>query len=263
MSLSIKIVTLFSLLGCMTTIGFTQNTTPIQGTWKLVKYKWGDMKNHQIPQKTIYKIYTKEHFAFVRFDENKFSGAGGGSYMVNAETFTETLAYYSEDSTATGTAQRFNYTIGGNVLHQTGFIKGTDQYDDYVIDEYYERIEAPEQTNGLVGLWQIEKATYGNSTKTADESRWTIQKCFTPSHWYVAYYDAENGGFNGAGFGTYELQGNQYFETIQTYSWDSTAIGQTVQFTMDMTPSTLVQKGFLNTAEYQDYRIEEYFKRVE
>lgn len=246
------------------TLSYAQENTPLQGTWKLVKSKWGKMKKLQTPTQSIYKIFTKKHFYFIYYDNEEFSGAGGGTYTIDEQTFTETLDYFSWDSTATKTNQTYNWTIEGNILHQSGFIKGTDEYDDYIIEEYYEKVEEDASLNeSLTGVWQIEKGTYGDETNTAEENRWTIRKIFTPTFWYAAFYDARSGSFNGIGFGTYKLKQNQYIETLSAYSWDQSAVGKTYTFTMDIQPETLIQSGMINSDKYKDYKIEEYFKRVE
>jgi hypothetical protein len=223
------------------------------------------MKKHEVQEREIYKIITGEHFFFLYYDDKKVSGAGGGTYSVDNNTFTETLNYYSWDSTAVGTQQTFNWTIEGNVLHQTGLIKGTNNYDDYVIDEYYERVEEDftESTHPLVGVWEVEKSTYGTSTKTAEESKWIVQKVFTPRFWYVAYRNRSTGSYNGVGFGTYTLEGDQYVETIAAYSWDQSAVGKTHTFTMELGADRLVQRGKIDTEEYKHYVIVERFRRIE
>lgn len=258
-------VCVFGLVLFSNTSNYAQNSSQLEGTWKLVKTKWGDMKEHKTPEREIYKIFTEEHFFFVYYNDKEFAGAGGGTYNADARTFTETLAYYSWDSTAVGTQQTFNWTLDGKTLHQTGLIKGTDKYNDYVIDEYYERVEdAPNKNeNSLAGVWQIEKGTYGESTQTAEESRWRINKVFTDKFWYATFYDPKNGAFNGMGFGTYILKGKQYIETLNTYSWDNSAAGKTYTFTMDIQPKKLIQRGEINSDKYEDYTIIEYFKRVE
>jgi hypothetical protein len=114
----------------------------LEGTWKMTKAKWNKTGEPKAVKRDIYKIFTAGHYFFVYYDDEKYSGAGGGSYVAGQNDFTETVAYFSWDSTAAHTQQTFQWTLDGDVLHQTGMIKGTDQYDDYLIEEYYERVEA-------------------------------------------------------------------------------------------------------------------------
>ncbi|MEM9885090.1 MAG: hypothetical protein AAF849_04295 [Bacteroidota bacterium] len=261
-----KLISLLMVLA-LPCLLLAQNTAvhPLEGTWKMTTAKWGKMKEHKQTKRDIYKIFTKDKYFFIYYNDQKFSGAGGGDYTVEGNTFKSTNAYYSWDSTAVGKTQTFNWVIEGNTLHQFGLIKGADKYDNYVIDEYYERVEdgIGQNEHPLVGVWQVEEATYGNETTSAANSRWQVNKIFTDKFWYITYFDPKTGGFNGAGFGTYALKDNEYHETIEAFSWDQTAVGQTNTFSMKIEPETLVQKGEINTDEYQNYTIIERFKRIE
>jgi hypothetical protein len=90
-----------------------------------------------------------------------------------------------------------------------------------------------------------------------------VRKVFTPKFWYSTFYDAATGALDGVGFGTYQLTGNKYEETINAFSWDQSAVGKTYTFTVDIRPKKLLQQGKINTDNYKDYKIEEHFKRVE
>ncbi|MEL6676279.1 MAG: hypothetical protein AAFR61_28995 [Bacteroidota bacterium] len=244
----------------------TSSPHPLEGTWKMFRAQWGS--SSEAPKETkqeIYKVFGQRHNFFIYYSEDKFSGAGGGTYTVEEGAFTETLSFFSWDSTAVGTAQTFEWTIQGDTLRQYGKLKGTDDYEDYVIDEYYVRVEGPMSTSKspVAGIWQIEQATYGETTRSAEEGPWKINKLFTDSFWMGAFYDPKTGAFNGVGFGTYELEGNQYKETIKAYSWDQTMVGTQPVFTMEVKPEKLIQKGEINSEKYQNYKIEEYFRRVE
>ncbi|MEM9528308.1 MAG: hypothetical protein AAGA31_16970 [Bacteroidota bacterium] len=244
-----------------------QSTTPhpLEGTWKLTRAKWGNMKEYKDTEREIYKIFIADRFYFLYFDGAAFSGAGGGSYRAGKDTFTETIDYFSWDSTAVGTQQQFSWTIEGDVLHQTGLIADADQYDAYVIDEYYVRVEpaARTQKTPLAGVWRVENATYGDQTVTADDNRWTIHKIFTPQYWYGAFFNAETAEFYGVGFGQYVLRGLEYEETILAWSWDQSAVGDTNLFEMEVKPTELIQRGEINSDKYQHYKIVEHFSRLE
>lgn len=237
---------------------------PLKGTWKLVNSQWGKMKKLKKPKREIYKIFTDKHFFFIYYSDKKFSGAGGGTYSYTADSFTEKLDYYSWDSTAVGSPQTFDWTITNNQLNQKGKIENTDKYDDYVINEYYERVEEGNWGDApLAGVWEVTKATYGDETQTAEETASRVLKIFTPKHWYGIFYDKLTGTFKGVGFGTYKLKGDQYYETLNAYSWDQSAVGETYHFTMTIAPTTLIQKGKINSDKYKNYTIREEFKKVD
>jgi len=237
----------------------------LEGTWKLTKAKWGDMENHKVPEREIYKIFTTDHFFFVYYDNEKFSGAGGGTYVANNNTFTETLAYYSWDSTAVGTQQTFTWTLDGNTLHQEGLIKGADQYDNYVIDEYYEKVEngiSQTKTNPLLGVW-LYKDGEGDTADYRTANNIKSYKVITPQFFYIAFIDKDTGAFDGAGFGTYTYDNGKYSETIKAFSFDPSAVGKTFHFDIEAQPDQFLQIGELDTDNYEDFSVRERYVRVE
>lgn len=264
--MKIRLISLLMVLA-LPCLVLAQNNSPhpLEGTWKLIKGKWGTMEEPVVQTRDIYKIFTNGHYFHVYYNAEKFSGAGGGTYTADDKTFTEIVTYFSWDSTIVGKTQVFNWTIEGNQLVQSGLINDGEKYNNYVVEEYWERVEdaISASKSPIAGVWQIEQSTYGNTTKKAEESRWRVNKIFTNKFWYAAFYDPKTGGFNGVGFGTYLLEGDQYTETLSAYSWDQSAVGKTFTFTMEIQPKTLVQKGKINSDKYKDYTIVEYFKRME
>lgn len=237
----------------------------LEGTWKLVKTKWGDMKEHKVPRREIYKIFTKGHFFFIYIDGKQVSGAGGGRYTATDNSFTESLEYYSWDHSAAGTKQQFDFSIEGDQLHQTGFINNTDKYDNYVIDEYYERVEegiSTAKTNELLGVWEYASGN-GNTSDYLKENGLRSRKIFTPNHWYLVFTEQESGKYHGTGFGKYELSNNQYTEHIEAFSFDSTAVGKRFTFTLEQTGGQLIQTGKIDTEQYPDFTVKEYYERIE
>ena len=237
----------------------------LEGTWKLVKTKWGDMKEHKVPRREIYKIFTKEHFFFIYIDGKQVSGAGGGTYVSTDSSFTESLQYYSWDHSAVGTKQQFNYTTDGNQLHQTGMIKNTDKYDNYVIDEYFEKVEegiSAHKAHPLAGVWKYTNGD-GNTSAYIRDHNLRAMKVFTSKYWYAVFTEKESGEYHGVGFGKYELDNRAYTEHIEAFSFDSTAVGQTYTFTLEQQPNQLTQTGMINTDQYQNFTVEENYQRIE
>lgn len=244
----------------------TENTqSSLEGTWKLVKAKWGDAKAHKVPEQEVYKIYTKDHFFFIYYDGATVSGAGGGTYALEDGSFTETLNYFSWHHSAAGTQQSFNYTLEADQLHQYGKIRNTDQYDEYVIDEYYERVEPGISTagnNSLAGVWEYTNGK-GNTSEYIAENGMKVLKVVTPNHWYVVYTEKATGKYHGVGFGTYILYGNSYSEHITAFSFDSTAVGKTFDYTIGLREDQWRQQGKIDTEQYPDFTVEEVYRRVE
>jgi hypothetical protein len=78
------------------------------------------------------------------------------------------------------------------------------------------------------------------------------------------FYDDKRPGnkiFNGAGGGTYKLKNGKYQETVDFYSWDSTAVGKTFELDYEVNKASFKQFGFMNSEKYQNYAVNEKFDR--
>ena len=236
----------------------------LQGTWKLQKARWGDMDTLEEQTTDIYKIFTKDRFFFIYFDDEKVSGAGGGTFVATDSTFTETLSYYSWDSTAAGTNQTFNYTIEANQLHQFGKINDTEKYNDYIIDEYYVRVEdgLDASQSGIQGVWEYSDGT-GNTSEYLIENKVKSWKIITPKYFHTIFTYEDSGAYHGTGFGTYTLEGNKYVETISAFSFDQSAVVQAYDFTVEIQEDAFTQSGKINSDQYKNYTVEDNYKRIE
>lgn len=265
----IRIVLLCLLLGIIST-AWSQNN-PLEGTWKMIGADWSPT-TQEFAACEVYKIYTKDHFGFVFFDPGtgNFRGAGGGTYEVNGNNFTEAIEYFSFDSTLVGSEQTFQLQlIGDSLFRQFGTLQ-SEKYDDYVLNEFYQRVEPGiSQMRGeseAFGVWHVEEATYGENSSSKEDivARYgKVIKIITPQYFYGVFFNPEKKYFNGVTFGKHKIKGDEYSETILSYSWDQTAVGQTVTFNWDIQAGRFHQHGFLNTEKYQNYRIEEWFRRIE
>lgn len=111
-----------------------------------------------------------------------------------------------------------------------------------------------------------------NSYKSGDMKDWELQKeqkvakIFADGYWMVFFYDDKRQGnklFNGAGGGTYSLLNNgKYNESLDYYSWDSTAVGKTYSFNYKVNTKAFQQYGFIDSEKYQNYAINEKFDRI-
>lgn len=238
-----------------------------QGTWKLLAAKW-NADTKQFADNTIYKIYTDGRFATIFFDPqtNSFSGGGGGTYTIDGNQFTERLEYFSFDTTAVGSSQTFNYEIKDGIFHQSGILN-TEKYPNYQIHEFYEKVEPGigtlQKKHPLVGVWNIEEASYGGNKSDIAARYGKVMKIITPGHFYGVFFNPETGSFNGMTFGSWRAEGDQYIETIQTYSWDATAAGQTYSFNWRVDDDKFYQTGKIDSDRYEDYEIVEVSGRVE
>ncbi|MCB9042097.1 MAG: hypothetical protein H6557_36230 [Lewinellaceae bacterium] len=245
----------------------TASIDQLQGTWKLLAAKW-NADTKQFADNTIYKIYTRGRFALLFYNpaDNSFAGAGGGTYTADADQFTERLEYFSFDTTAVGSAQTYHYEIRDGILHQSGTLN-TDKYPDYPIHEFYERVEPGigtlEEKHPLVGVWNIEEASYGGEKRDIAARYGKVIKIITPGYFYGAFFNPETGSFNGVTFGAWKAEGDQYTETIAAYSWDASAVGKTYSFNWKVEGNKFYQTGRINSDRYKDYEIREVSGRLE
>jgi hypothetical protein len=119
---------------------------PIIGTWRLVSgatITKGQRQANSYPKdQQMIKIINDTHFAFLNHmmntakdSSNKFD-AGGGSYTLKGDQYTEHLDYY-KDKAWEGKPFTFTITFNGDTLTQKGVekVEGTG-IDRIVIEKY-------------------------------------------------------------------------------------------------------------------------------
>lgn len=128
----------------------TTSPVPIKGTWQLVSgttITSGDSSTTDYTKgSSMIKIINDSHFAFLKHDLNSPADssnhfdAGGGSYTLNGNTYTEHLDYYSVRNWE---GQTFNFTV--SISNDTLIQKGTEKVESEGIDreiiERYIRIK--------------------------------------------------------------------------------------------------------------------------
>jgi uncharacterized protein (DUF2147 family) len=123
---------------------------PIIGTWKLVSgatiSKGKTAQNSYPKDQQMIKIINDTHFAFLNHimntakdSSNKFD-AGGGSYALKGDQYTEHLDYY-KDKAWEGKPFTFTITFSGDTLIQKGIEKVEGTNIDRTIIEKYLRVK--------------------------------------------------------------------------------------------------------------------------
>lgn len=140
-----KLITaLFGLLVIFIAAHSSQNTDDsIKGSWKAVRTQYGNDPMKALSENEIsHKLFTGTRWSAVSFDKNtnKITGVAGGTYTIKGSDYTETVEYYSWDSSIVGKTFKFTMTIENGMLHQKGFMewKGDPKYQ---IDEWYKRVD--------------------------------------------------------------------------------------------------------------------------
>src|SRR5476651_137774 len=140
------------LLSVALLLSFSYKNTPVirlNGTWQLVSgvtitkgvSSFTDYSKNQ----RMIKIINDTHFAFLKHDlrtrkdsSNHFD-AGGGSYTLKGDQYTEHLDYYSDKNWED---KAFNFTVRlkGDTLIQQGLEKVENEGIDRIIIEKYVKV---------------------------------------------------------------------------------------------------------------------------
>jgi hypothetical protein len=244
----------------------------LEGTWQLMTGNLahvGEGESTDFDEETkiiALKIFTRNRFVALRFSEedHKFLGAGGGTYIQLGNEFREYIEFHTWDSTLANTAQSFKCVFEGDLLTQSGHIEGGTNPGEH-LEEVYQRIEPGasmlKEQHPITGSWKLEKMARGDVSgpETLPENE-NIFKILTPEHYLVVWY-RNTGGLIGLSYGTYVITPDYYIETVDCYSYDPSAAGKKYTFNWDIDGNTFVQKGFIDSDLYMDYKIEEYYSR--
>jgi hypothetical protein len=122
------------------------NGMPIQGTWKLLSgtliEKGDTVVTDYTKTLSFIKIINETHFAFLKHDLNKGKdstasfGAGGGSYLLKGNEYTEHLEYCN-DRAWEGHDFVFTVSVSNDTLVQSGIEKiEAEGIERYNIEKY-------------------------------------------------------------------------------------------------------------------------------
>ena len=248
-----------------------QDINSLEGTWELIAAKLAHTSAGESDEfsndagAVALKIFTRNRFVVLRYDREThlLLGTGGGTYIQLGDQFTEYIDYHSWDSTLIDFPQTFTCKFEGGLFTQTGVIKGGNT-DGQALEEVYRRIEDPftyrSDVNNLVGSWKLVKWAQGEVEKPeplADGLHGF--KIFTPSFFYALRY-RDSGGILSFSFGNYSLSQDYLRETIISLG-DLSAVGRSYTFNWSLDGNMFTQKGFLDSEQFMDYKIEEYYMR--
>ena len=142
---------MLSLLGLLLSCNPQPSTTlRLNGTWRLVSgttiTKGVSIVTDYTKESTMIKIINDTHFAFLKHDLNSpkdssnHFDAGGGSYTLTGDTYTEHLDYYSSRNWE-GKTFPFTVSISNDTLIQRGMEKVEAENIDREIIERYVRVQ--------------------------------------------------------------------------------------------------------------------------
>ncbi len=284
-SLSVTVLAII-LIGCnssgddQATVGLSQpnsqnnqdqSQNTLEGTWQLMAAKLahtGEGESDEFTNESdvvALKIFTRNRFVVIRYhkETNTLLGTGGGTYIQLGDQFTEYIDYHSWDSTLVNYPQTFTCSFEGDLFTQTGVIKG-GATDGEALEEVYQRMEEPfsnvSSSGLLVGSWKLDKWANGDIDQPVPLPNGQYGfKLFTPSYFYAIRY-RETGGIVSFSFGTYEVTPDYLTETIISLD-DLSAVGNSYTYSWSVEDDVFKMTGFLDSDQYMDYKIEEYYAR--
>jgi len=125
---------------------------------------------------------------------------------------------------------------------------------------------APRETPAdvqLKGTWKIIRSQYGDDPMKDREKDDVTYKMFTGTRWSGIFYNSTTKAIGGSCGGTYTINGSQYAETVEYYSWDADVVGKTFTFNMTFENGMLHQKGTMEYKGNKNYMIDEWYVRVD
>lgn len=103
------------------------------GIWRITQRKEGDdLRNIQLAPRRTLKFLTNDRFqwAAINIETGEFSGTGGGTYTFENGVYTETIAFFSRDSSRVGMSLQFKDRLEGKNWVHTGLSsKGAPIYE--------------------------------------------------------------------------------------------------------------------------------------
>ncbi len=119
-----------------------------------------------------------------------------------------------------------------------------------------------ESVSSLNGAYKMSRMKYGDDKEWAAADDRLDIKVFRDGFWFTGKMKKGNVELSGLCGGTYKLNNGKYIESIDFYSWDSTAVGTTIEMNYKISPKEYHQFGKLNSAKYPNYSIDEIRERV-
>ncbi len=205
----------------------------LRGAWKLISQNGKPFSDECI------KIYSEGFFMFAVHDASgKFVKAGGGNYTIDNKKYTETLDFFTTDSTRVRQPVAYSFSQKKDELIIEASMHGT------VLKETWKKVDA--SATSLNGAWRfgarVDDEGVAGQRRGGESPRQTM-KILSGKYFQWAAFNYETKQFMGTGGGTYALTENQYTETIQFFSRDNSRAGMSLTFDFRLDGSDWYHKG--------------------
>lgn len=225
---------------------------PLEGAYLLIVSQYGDevtKEEERFMTKGV-KLFKDGYWISASFGHPKypFGGSGGGTFTTQNGKYSETLRYYSWDSTAVGKTYTFDYRLEGDRFTQSGFIN-SEKYQHYLIKEEMKRITpwCELKDASLEGVWFLQEASNNG------ESNFSVPmeqiKIYAYPRFAWARYNTATGQFLGTGGGSYFFDGKKLIEHIEYITYDL-AMGSDVEIEVELQGLHMQQSSWSGT--YQE-----------
>ncbi|MBX2966445.1 MAG: hypothetical protein KF845_09885 [Cyclobacteriaceae bacterium] len=209
---------------------YSQN---LNGAWKLVSQNGKPFTDECI------KIYSDTYFMFaIHKADGSFVKAGGGNYTTTGKQYTETLDFYTTDSTQVRKPVTYSFSLKKDELTIEAKMHGG------VLKETWKKTD--DASSSLSGAWRFGARV--NDDGAAGERRGGVSprqtiKILSGNHFQWAAFNYETKQFMGSGGGTYKLENGKYTENIRFFSRDNSRAGMLLTFECRLDGTDWYHKG--------------------
>jgi hypothetical protein len=196
----------------------------LQGSWELMS------QNGNVASERRVRIITNGYFSEASFDtmDKDFKGASAGTYTIVGNRLEDVFLSNPWNSDLVNTAEVYEVELAGNTLRKVGRKEGKRWM------ETWKKLEATEKYP-LSGAWRISgRMRDGNFVEMPDRPRKTL-KILSENRFQWIALNSETKEFFGTGGGTYEVKDAKYTEHIEFFSRDSTRVGMSLSFDIELT----------------------------
>lgn len=212
------------------------NAQNLEGAWKLI-----NQNGKPITDQEFVKIYQDNYFSFgvKNVSNDHFIGAGGGPFLYQDGKYSETLDFFTLDSSQVGTTTTYKLEWSNENLVLSGNTKGG------MLVETWEKIS--DSKDSLTGNWVITgRKRDGEIARSTPGARRTV-KILSGGRFQWIAFNSETKEFSGTGGGTYTAKDGKYVENITFFSRDDSRVGASLSFDFEVKDGEWHHSGMSST----------------
>lgn len=212
------------------------NAQSLAGAWRLI-----NQNGKPVTDQEFVKIYQDNYFSFgvKNVSDNHFIGAGGGPFVYQDGKYSETLDFFTLDSSQVGTTTSYKLEWSNENLVLTGSTKGG------MLVETWEKIS--DSKDSLTANWVITgRKREGEISRSTPGARRTV-KILSGGRFQWIAFNSETKEFSGTGGGTYTAMDGKYVENITFFSRDDSRVGASLSFDFEVKDGEWHHSGMSST----------------